>query len=213
MKKNIFMAFSAIVLVVSVAFTGAIVANAQEETAPTKTTIDNLLSVYNSGMNESTRYLAFAEKAAVEGCDAAASLFRAIAAAEQARCERYSDIIKQFGREPKVDAQTPVVNSTNENLAASLKVESDEEKVMYPAFIEQAKKEGLSAAVEIFTYALAAQGVYNNLCTKMLNNLALIKGLIKGFYVCPVCGNIVDVIDRSRCQICATDTRKFRKVK
>ncbi|MCX5713964.1 MAG: rubrerythrin [Candidatus Omnitrophica bacterium] len=213
MKKYFFGVTTGMVLFILVAFLGATNINAQENAAPPRTTLDNLLTAYNSESNSHIRYLMFAEKASVEGYDVVASLFRAIAFAEQVRYERYAGIIKSLGGEPKADIETPVVNSTMENLESGLKTESDEAKVTYPAFLKQAKKENIEDAIDAFEDAIAAESVYKQFYAQMLNNLSLSKGLVKDFLVCPVCGNVVDAIIWSKCPICATDAKKFKRIK
>lgn len=213
MKKCFSVAMSGVLLLGLAACMGVIDARAQENAAGPKTTLDNLLTAYNSESNSHVRYLTFAEKAAVEGYDIVAGLFRAIAFAEQVRYERYAGIIKKLGGEPKSDIETPVVNSTKENLETGLKIEGYEAKTMYAEFLQQAKKENIKDAIDAFKDAQAAEDVYGRLFEQMLNNLTFSKGLIKDFYVCPVCGNVVDAVTQSRCQICTNDTRKFKKIK
>jgi len=176
-------------------------------------TLDNLQVAYNGESNANARYLAFARKANEEGYDAAASLFRAAAMAEQVHYERHAGEIKKLGGTPKADIMAPVVNSTRENLESALEGETYEHDVMYPEFIKQAKKENNKDVIEAFEDARAAEGVHAKLYAKMLKNLEFSKSLAKDFYVCPVCGNIVDSITTMMCPICSADTRKFKKVR
>ena len=177
------------------------------------TTLDNLMAAYNGEQNANARYLAFAEKANEEGYDAAASLFRAAAIAEKVHYGRHAEMIMELGGTPKAVIEIPVVRSTPENLESAFKGETYEKDVMYPAFILQAQKEGLKDAIDAFEDAAAAEGVHAELYSRMLKNLTLSKGLAKDFYVCPVCGNVVDAIIGSKCPICFADTKKFMKVK
>jgi len=103
-------------------------------------TLGNLTAAYNGEQNANARYLAFAEKANEEGYDAAASLFKAAAMAEKVHYERHAEMIMEFGGIPKAVIATPVVRSTPENLESAFKGETYEKDMMYPAFIEQAKK-------------------------------------------------------------------------
>ena len=184
-----------------------------EAASPSKTTLDNLMYAYNGEFNANARYLAFAVKANEEGYDIAASLFRAAAMAEQVHYERHAEVIKSLGGTPIATPETPVVNSTKENLESAFNGETYEKNVMYPAFLEQAKKENIAGAIEAFENAEAAEGVHAKLYAKMLVTLESSKGLVKVFYVCPVCGNVVDAITSAMCPICSTDTRKFKMVK
>ena len=212
--KNIgFAAVLVAVLFLSIAYTGITGAHAKEAAAPQVKTLENLMTAYNGESNANVRYLAFAKKASEEGYDTAASLFRAAARAEQVHYERHAEVIKKLGGTPNAVIETPIVKSTQENLESAIKGETYEKDVMYPAFLEQAKKDNIKDAVDAFEDAGAAEGVHAQLYTRMLQNLTLSKGLIKFFYVCPLCGNVIDAITSSVCPICFTDTKKFIRVK
>ena len=180
---------------------------------PSGATIENLMTAFNGESNAHARYLAFAKKANKEGYDAAASLFRAAALAEEVHYERHAEVIKKLGEVPKATIETPPVNSTKENLESALKGETYEKDVMYPAFIKQAEKENIKDAIDAFEDAGAAEGVHAELYAKMLKNLKLSKGLTKEFYVCPLCGNVMDALNSTLCPICLTPTKEFKKVR
>jgi len=214
LKRNGVLKSIAVVMLFSLALCAYVSgACAQEAAAPSKTTLDNLIAAYNGEKNANARYLAFAEKANEEGYDIAASMFRAAALAEQVHFDRHAEIIKKLGGTPAAVIETPVVNSTKENLEAAFKGETYESEVMYKEFLAQAKKENLPEAVDVFEDAQAAEGVHAKMYTRMLVTLESSKGLTKVFYVCPVCGNIVDAITTAMCPICSVDTRKFKMVK
>lgn len=194
-----------------VCFTGAY---AQEEIAGSSSaTLDNLMSAYKGESNAQARYLAFAKKANEEGYDVVASLFRAAALAEQVHYEHCAEIIKKLGRMPDAAVEIPVVKNTRENLESALKEETYEKDVMYPMFLEQAKKDNVKDAIDVFEDTIAAENAHAKAYTAMLSNMVLSKGLAKDFFVCPVCGNIVDAITTELCPICSTATRKFKMVR
>src|SRR3989338_4243204 len=140
-------------------------------------------------------YLAFATKADEEGYGAVASLFRAAARAEQ------------------VHFEIPVVGTTKENLEAAVKGETYEKDIMYPEFLAQAEKENIAGAIDAFEDAKAAETVHAALYQNALNNLEAGKGAKTDFFVCPVCGNVVEsVIYLTNCPICKTETSKFMLV-
>jgi rubrerythrin len=188
--------------------------NAKEAVAvPSATTLDNLQTAYNGEMNAHTRYLAFARKADKEGYGAVASLFRAVALAEKVHYTRHAVLIKKLKGTPRAVIETPVVKSTKENLESAFAGETYEKDVMYPAFIKQAEKENDKEAIDAFEDAGAAEGAHAGLYAKMLKNLALSKGLTKEYYVCPVCGNVIDALNISLCPICSTPVKDFKKVR
>lgn len=201
------------VMFFSAASFAAVNGYAQEaKDAVSGTTLENLMAAYNGESNANARYLAFADQASKEGYDVAAKLFKTAAAAEEIHFLRHAEVIKQLGGTPKATIETPVVKSTKENLESAVLGETYEKDVMYPAFVKQAQKENIKDAVDAFEDAGAAEAAHARLYEAMFKNLDLSKGLVKDFYVCPVCGNVVDVITTAECPICGTDTRKFKKI-
>ncbi|MBN1527160.1 MAG: rubrerythrin family protein [Candidatus Omnitrophica bacterium] len=187
-------------------------AYAQEKTISSGSTLNDLMAAYNAESNSKAKYEAFAKKANAEGYDALASLFRAGAMAEQVHMERHADIIKKLGGTPKAEIKTPVVRSTKENLEEAMEQEAYESAVIYPEYLKQAEKEGIEDAIAAFMYAKEAEAAHTRAYAKMLNNIDLSKGLTKAFYVCPLCGNILDALVLRECPICGTNKEKFRKI-
>jgi len=198
-------------LVLAFSVTGAaLTCFAQEQAAPAeKTTLDNLMAAFDGESNANARYLAFAVKADEEGYGKVASLFRAAARAEQVHYEHHAAVIIELGGTPEAKIETPDVKSTKENLEAALKGETYETTVMYPEFLAKAEKDKIKNAVDAFEDAQAAEAVHAAWYKKALNNMDAWKGPKMDFYVCPKCGNVVDVIPGLACPICMEDTKKF----
>lgn len=176
-------------------------------------TLDDLAAAYKNEGDAQARYLAFARKANEEGYDVAASLFKAVALAEQVHHERYAGIIRKLGGTLNPAVEIPEIKSTEENLKSAFKEKAYEKDIMYPGFLKQAEEENIKDAIGVFKDAIAAESVHAELFAVMLNNMALSRGLAKDFLVCPVCGNVDDVITTEVCPICSTETRKFKMVK
>jgi rubrerythrin len=174
-----------------------------------KTTLDNLQEAFNGESNLHARYLAFAQKADAEGCGKVASLFRAAARAEQVHFERIAKVIKGMGGTPAADIETPVVKSTAENVEDTMKGEVREGTVIYPEFLAKAKKDNNKEAIDIFKDAGAAQGAHANLYKKVLGNLKAGKSKGRNFYVCPLCGNVLENLKSPKCPICRTGRKEF----
>ncbi len=203
MKKS---AYSALVL------TLALIALPNVAMAATKT-LDNLQAGFNGESNAHARYLAFAEKADQESYGEVASLFRAAAKAEEVHAANHAVVIKKMGGTPQAKIETPVVNSTKENLEAALKGESYERDTMYPEFLRQARDEGNRDAVQTFNLAKMAESEHAKLYSEAVNNLAKLKGSrAKDYFVCTVCGNTTSKLDFSKCPACFTSKEKFEKV-
>lgn len=181
---------------------------AQKTAAPSPSTLDNLMTAFNGESNANARYLAFAKKADAEGYGQIASLFRAAARAEQVHFERHAVVIKELGGTPKATIETPVVKSTKENIEAALQGEIYESTKMYPEFLAKAEKDKIKNAIDVFEDAGKAEAVHAAWYKKALGNMAEWKGKKKDFYVCPICGNVLEKTG-GKCPICDTDSNLF----
>ena len=213
MKRSVFLGLAGTVVISLAAVVLASNAVSQEgSTSPAKTTLDNMMTAFNGESNANARYLAFAKKADEEGYGKVASLFRAAARAEQVHFERHAEIIKKLGGTPVATIETPDVKSTKENLESAVAGETYESTVMYPKFIAQAKKEGVDIALDPLEDAEKAETVHAKLYKSALADLDAWKGTSKDFFVCPLCGNVVDVLPDMVCPICDTAKDKFMPV-
>jgi rubrerythrin len=176
-------------------------------------TLANLMAAYNGESNANAKYLAYAEKADEEGYAKAASLFRAVAGAEKIHLTNHARVIEGLGGTPKADIKLPAVKSTKENLADAVKGESYERSTMYPEFIRQAAKDGNSAAVRTFNYALAAETEHAKLYSTALIELAEWKAPQTDFYVCPICGYTVKGKPSfAACPVCRTPATLYKAI-
>jgi rubrerythrin len=178
-----------------------------------KTTLDNLQAAFNGESNANAKYLAFAEKAEAEGYGKIASLFRAAARAEQVHFEWHAKLIKEMGGTPAANMETPVVKSTAENVKAAFDGETYENTVMYPEFLKKAEADQNKGAVDAFEDAQAAEGVHASLYKSVMDNMKAWKGRGEDFFVCPVCGNVVERRNFKLCPICGTARQEFIKVR
>lgn len=182
--------------------------------APNQTkTLDNLQAAFNGESNAHARYLAFAEKADVEGYGEVASLFRAAAKAEEVHANNHAVVIKKMGGTPLAKIEEPAVKTTKENLEAAIKGETYERDTMYPDFIKEARMVGNKDALRTFNLAKTAEAEHARLYTEALNNLPKLKGTkAKDFFVCTVCGFTTVKIDFDKCPSCFSPKEKFLKV-
>jgi rubrerythrin len=125
---------------------------------------------------------------------------------------RHAKIIKAQKAMPTATIEKPVVKSTKENVEAAFKGETYEKNVMYPGFLAQAEKAKNKQVIDAFKDAKAAEGVHAELFKKVMSNLNAWKGKKMDFYVCPVCGNIVEKLPAAACPICGTESKKFMLV-
>ncbi|MFA6956915.1 MAG: rubrerythrin family protein [Thermoanaerobaculia bacterium] len=177
--------------------------------AATPKSLDNLQAAFNGESNAHARYLEFAKKADAEGYGPVASLFLAAARAEEIHAANHAVVIKSLGGVPKATIEKVVVNSTKENLEASIKGESYERDTMYPEFIATAKKEGQRDALKSFNYAKTAEAEHAKLYSESVKNLATLKGAKVTYYVCTVCGYTTKDLNFAKCLSCFNPKDKY----
>ncbi|MFZ5754888.1 MAG: rubrerythrin family protein [Bacillota bacterium] len=156
----------------------------------------NLKAAFAGESQANRKYLAFAQKAEEEGHKSIAKLFRATAEAETLHALSHLKVLGE-------------IKSTKENLEAAKAGETYEFEVMYPEFLEEAKKEGHQAAIRTFHLANEAEKVHAKLYDKALQELD--KGIEHDYYLCPVCGNIEEDEAPEKCSICGVPASKFIK--
>jgi len=160
-------------------------------------TLDNLKEAFAGESQANRTYLAFAKKADEEGYPQAARLFRAAADAETVHAHNHLNVIGG-------------VKSTLENLQAAYEGEHEEFTVMYPGFIEQAKKEGNNDAIQTFYWANEVEKVHGNLYKQAIDNLKSLKAT--GYYVCQRCGYTAEGNAPEKCPVCGASQDKFKKI-
>lgn len=160
-------------------------------------TIDNLKEAFAGESMANRKYLAFAKKAEEEGLKQAAKLFRAAAAAETVHAHNHLRLMGE-------------IKSTGENLQSAIEGETFEFNEMYPAYIEEAKKEGNRDAAWSFNMANQVEKIHAGLYQKALENLGSNEEV--DYYVCKVCGNTVEGEAPEKCPICGALRSEFEKV-
>jgi rubrerythrin len=160
-------------------------------------TEDNLKEAFAGESQANRKYLAFAKKAEEEGFAQEARLFRAAAAAETVHAHAHLRVLGAIGE-------------TKANLEEAIGGETHEFTEMYPAFIEEAEKDGNSAAAVSFKNANAVEEIHAGLYKKALDNLG--GNPETPYYVCQICGNTVEDEAPEKCPICGAPRKMFKKV-
>lgn len=201
-----------LLLAVMAVLMAAVAGTAQTKpSAKASKTLQNLQAAYNGESNAHAKYLAFAEKADLEGYLGVGSLFRAAARAEQIHLTNHAAVIREMGAEPQAEIKTPVVKSTLQNLLASAnRGEAYERDTMYPQFIKQAHLEVNLGAVRTFEYARAAEAEHFKLFAAAAKNLENMKDATT-YYVCPVCGYTTHD-PQTQCPSCGTEKESYEEV-
>ncbi|MCW4008371.1 MAG: rubrerythrin family protein [Candidatus Bathyarchaeota archaeon] len=162
-------------------------------------TEENLKAAFAGESQANRRYLAFARKAEEEGYTQVAKLFKAAAEAETVHALNHLRITGQ-------------IKSTLENLEAAVSGETSEFKEMYPEYIATAKQEGNKQAAWSFNVANQVEQIHAKMFRKAIDALKNKKSMEQvDYYVCSVCGNIVEGSPPDVCPICGAPKEKFFK--
>lgn len=157
----------------------------------------NLKEAFAGESQANRKYLAFAKKAEQEGHLQVAKLFRAAAAAETVHAHAHLRVLGGIG-------------STAENLKEAVGGETHEFTEMYPVMIEQAKEEGLDAALRSFSWANTVEKVHAALYQKALENLG--KNESVDYWVCQVCGHTLEGEPSGPCEVCNAAKTAFNRI-
>ena len=168
---------------------------------PALVTLDRLQAAYRAENIAQERYLAFAAKGDEEGYKQAASLFRAVARAEQILYTYHFDAIKELGGVPaEVESQPPTVGSTKENLEkSSNKAEAEQFDSDYTTYVKAARAEGNRTAAKVLEYARIVEAQNVRLFAVAAKSLDQMRGGPKGYYICGVSGVVSPTLDAANC--------------
>jgi rubrerythrin len=163
-------------------------------------TLKNLAMAFAGESQANRKYLAFANKARLEGFEQVAKLFRAAAEAETVHALAH---FKELG----------AVRSTAENLKAAIEGETAEFRDMYPKMIKKAEAEKATGARVSFKRANQVEEVHAGLYKGALESVKAGKDLKKqDIFVCQVCGNTVGGKAPEICPICGAPKQQFKEI-
>lgn len=180
---------------------------------PAAVALKNLMDAYNREANSREHYLAAARKADQEGYRKVAELFRGAAKSQDIHLGFYAKNITKLGGTPAADIQPPLEKSTADNLADAIKEIDLETGTLYPNYLAQAKLNGVAEASMSFHSGMAIRGNQRLIFQKAFTNLSSWKKASGGFYVCKVCGNLVEKLNFATCPVCAAPLKEFAQVK
>jgi rubrerythrin len=181
--------------------------------AATKT-IENMQAAFKGETTASAKYAAYSKKAAQEGYNEIALLFKAASTAENIHANNHKAVLQESGA--AVPAVQPVftVKTTRENLLDAIAGETYEVTTMYPEFLTTANEAGNQIALISLNYAYKTEkkhkAFYEAALTALQNNT--VKSLATVYYVCPTCGNTYETTAPARCGISMTSGEKFIKI-
>ncbi len=162
-------------------------------------TKQNLQNAFAGESQAHMKYLIFAERAEKEGKPNIARLFRAISFAEKVHATGHFKVLSKVG-------------DTVKNLEAAIVGETFEVNEMYPAYYEEAKKQGEKDAERTTHYALEAEKIHAQMYENAKKAAEKGKDLqLKEVYICPVCGYTKEGEPEEFCPVCGVKKEKFIK--
>ncbi|MGA3082032.1 MAG: ferritin family protein [Terracidiphilus sp.] len=186
-------------------------------------TVENLVAAFEVESNAHAKYTAFAARADEDELHGVASLFRAVARAEQIHAANHARVIKPLGGHAECEIRPVEAKSTAENLKAALNGEKCEIDTMYPGFLAEATEQKNASAAHAFTGALEAEKTHARLFSEAIALLAAGRrdapngswiGEAREFYVCPVCGYTSETEEEhERCPVCNCAWEKFEIIR
>lgn len=181
---------------------------------PQKVIIQNMHDAYKGETTAHFKYAAYSKKAAEEGHNEIALLFKAASGAELIHANNHKVVLLRMGETiPEISPEFSV-KSTTENLKEAINGESYEYNKMYPEFIKNANAAGNYMAQISLTYAYKVEQKHRDFYIAALAALeaGTDHSLAKIYYLCPTCGNTYATTAPSRCEISMTDSKLFIKV-
>ena len=157
----------------------------------------NLKIAFRGEAEAHLRNIGYAEKAAKEGWDQIARMFRAIAEAEKIHCLNALRLMK-------------VIRDTESNLKAAFESELKAKNDYYPPMIKDAEAEGEKAAALVFSRARDVETGHAGIYKKALDKV--MKEETADYYVCQLCGYIAEGGAPDVCPICNAKKELFRAV-
>jgi rubrerythrin len=182
-------------------------------------TVLNLMSAFEAESNTHAKYLAFADRADSDGWHGTASLFRAIARAEQIHAHNHARALKRLEVEAHCELHPVAVKSTLQNLKIALAGEQHEIDTMYPPFLEDARAANANSAIRSCTWAMEAERAHARLFREAIE---LVEegldydwvGTAQDFLVCAACGYTPELPETEECcPLCNLPREKFEVIR
>jgi rubrerythrin len=180
---------------------------------------ENLWTAFENESNTRLCYNEFADKADGEGWHGVASLFRAVARAEEIHAANHGRILRQLNADMHFRPARIEVRTTLENARNALAAVISEVDTTCPAWLERARTARDVAAVRTFTWALSSEKTHARLFNEALALLEIEDEdswitMPRDFYVCPVCGYTSEYEDRANiCPTCFCSRGRFEAIR
>ncbi|HML01748.1 MAG TPA: rubrerythrin family protein [Candidatus Bathyarchaeia archaeon] len=157
-------------------------------------TANNVHEAFVGEAKAQQRLLMYAKKAEQEDLPQIAQLFRAVAASEGIHARRNFALL-----EAVADTQT--------NLEQAFQSETAVNGIYYPKMLREAEEDGEEAAAMVFEQARDVEAEHAKLYKRALDDMIAQRST--QYYVCTVCGYIVERDRPETCPVCGAPKTSF----
>ncbi|MFW5998808.1 MAG: rubrerythrin family protein [Bacillota bacterium] len=176
-------------------------------------TAENLRSAFGGESQAYQRYMVWSEKAEKDGFPNVATLFEAIAYAEEVHASNHFEALANITGDFLVASGAGFgLGETADNLQGAINGENYEIEQMYPSFHLVAKDQKENDAIRSFYYALEAEKIHSKLYSEAKE--AVENGSdydLEYVSICNVCGHTVKDNTPDKCPICGAPAEKFKE--
>lgn len=180
------------------------------------TVIRHLETAFEEETKVSSSYRAYAARADEEGYHGIASLFRAVARAEQIHATNHARVLRHLSGPAGVQVPLPRVESSLENLRSALVDQRFEVDYLYPTFLTAAVPLVDSTAIRTFHWALEADKSHVRLFWQLIPRVGEDRSgwayMPHSFYVCALCGYAAQDPESDNCPSCNFVWERFETV-
>jgi len=180
------------------------------------TVIRHLETAFEEENKNTANCRAYAAKADEEGFHGIASLFRAIARAEQIHAANHSRVLRQMNGPAAVEIPLPHIEGSLENLRIALADQRFEVDYLYPTFLRAAVPLVDSTAIRTFHWALEADKSHVRLFWQLIPRVGSDKAgwayTPHNFFVCALCGYVAQDPESENCPSCNYLWGKFETI-
>lgn len=181
------------------------------------TVVRNLETALEEELKNCAAYKAYATNADSEGLPGVASLFRATARAEQIHASNHARVLRHMGASAVLEVPQPRVEDAIDNLRTALADQRFEIDYLYPTFLTSAVSLFDSTASRSFHWALEADKSHAQLHSEVIlrvNGNGSSGWALEphDFYVCGLCGYMVESPAGENCPACNYLWEKSEKI-
>lgn len=180
------------------------------------TTVDNLQAAFAEATRQAALMDVYAKKADAEGYTQVASLYRTIKRSNEIHKNVITESLKKLNAAPKTPDPAPAApvetKSTKDNLTAAMKAAKAAKDNTLIAYRRRASEDKNKDADTTFRYIRESYIEHARYMEAALDTLPQTRTGTKDYYVCRVCGYMVEKLDIKKCPVSASERDKFEKV-